>query len=593
MSGGLLNPEFGAPGVNVREMRLGVAGASAKRGCLPIVVGVTGHRDLRVGDVPALESAVADAFGTLLAAYRHTPLLLVSALAAGADQLAARVARANGIPIVAPMPLERAEYERDFNVEERDEFSALLRTARCAFFVGYAPGNDARSVANDERARAIQYARLGAYVACNSQILLALWNGRETDHVGGTAQVVAYRRRGVALGFDPPPRPLDRPEFGPVWHIVTPRASDATAPAAPFTRTILWPLPAPATGAPPASGDPSNAAVTELILRRIDRFNEDALRGEAPERAIEAPAIVATAEELARRYRTATVRTLSALYATAFAAASLFVFYAHHPSHATALIELDLALTVVALAVFAFARRRELQNLYQDYRAVAEGLRVQSAWQAANVRETVADHYLRQYRGELDWIRNVIRVCRLIDEAAVVRDSVSPEDGRDAVRGVAAGWIAGQLTYFEERIRTDERTERRLSTITWIAAATGIAATSVLVVCYGVLGHRPEDSWWTAGVVVAALAAVASGLLASYADQRAYMVHVKRYRRIRAMFAQANAALHAILAREPFTASDHADARDVIRELGREALLENAGWVMLHRERPLEFVQGG
>jgi hypothetical protein len=61
-----------------------------------LVIGATGHRDLRDEDVPGLEDAVAAIFDRIRERYPHTPLVLLSALAEGADRLAARVAVSKG-----------------------------------------------------------------------------------------------------------------------------------------------------------------------------------------------------------------------------------------------------------------------------------------------------------------------------------------------------------------------------------------------------------------------------------------------------------------------------------------------------------------
>ena len=82
----------------------------------PLVVGATGHRDLRDQDVPWLEQEIADIIAALKRDYlgsdAETPLILLSALAEGADQLVARVALAQGARLIAPLPMPLEEYRR-------------------------------------------------------------------------------------------------------------------------------------------------------------------------------------------------------------------------------------------------------------------------------------------------------------------------------------------------------------------------------------------------------------------------------------------------------------------------------------------------
>src|SRR5215467_13382687 len=85
---------------------------------LPLVIGVTGHRDLRDRDVPELERQVVDFIVSLRRDYlgrdSETPLIVLSSLAEGADRLVARVAMAHGARLVAPLPMPVEEYRRDF-----------------------------------------------------------------------------------------------------------------------------------------------------------------------------------------------------------------------------------------------------------------------------------------------------------------------------------------------------------------------------------------------------------------------------------------------------------------------------------------------
>lgn len=106
------------------------------RPSVPIVLGVTGHRDLRDGDDSALRTAVAAILREFRNAYPHTPIVLLSSLAAGADQLAADVAlevakeagTSDQIVVRAPLPMPAPAYRRSTSFstdEQRDRFDAM------------------------------------------------------------------------------------------------------------------------------------------------------------------------------------------------------------------------------------------------------------------------------------------------------------------------------------------------------------------------------------------------------------------------------------------------------------------------------------
>lgn len=199
---------------------------------LPLVIGATGHRDLRDENLPALEREVREAIKRLKRDYLHddkeTPLIVLSSLAEGADRLIARVAMQLGAKLIAPLPMEPAEYRRDFEAGLKpgaaEEFDRLKGQALAAPVMRFAEGNTPENVREESR-RALQYREVGLFIVRHCHVLIALWNGEEHDPaIGGTAEVVSFKRDGIPLDVARSARAsLDAPEIGPVIHIATPR----------------------------------------------------------------------------------------------------------------------------------------------------------------------------------------------------------------------------------------------------------------------------------------------------------------------------------------------------------------------------------
>src|SRR5262249_20419068 len=83
---------------------------------------------------------------------------------------------------------------------------------------------NAVNVREDSR-RARQYREVGLYIVRHCHVLIALWNGEDSKAVGGTAEVVRFKREGIPLEVTGSAQAtLDAPEIGPVIHIVTPRS---------------------------------------------------------------------------------------------------------------------------------------------------------------------------------------------------------------------------------------------------------------------------------------------------------------------------------------------------------------------------------
>ena len=79
------------------------------QGKIPIVVGVTGHRDIRDEDRDALYEAVYRELSALCAKCPHSQIVMLNSLAEGADQLCAEAATALDIPLIAVLPMPQEE----------------------------------------------------------------------------------------------------------------------------------------------------------------------------------------------------------------------------------------------------------------------------------------------------------------------------------------------------------------------------------------------------------------------------------------------------------------------------------------------------
>jgi len=185
---------------------------------LPLVFGVSGHRDLVARSIPTLRKQLSRVFSSFRAAYPHTPFQLLTPLAEGADRLAAEVALASGIDLIVPLPMEQAEYERDFiTAKSLAEFRALLARAKSRWEIPMAAKAGTRN-------RTRQYAKVGELIARDSHVLILLWDGEENRKIGGTAWVRMRRDHWVRKKGN---SGSDRKGFayGPTIQVVTPRVS--------------------------------------------------------------------------------------------------------------------------------------------------------------------------------------------------------------------------------------------------------------------------------------------------------------------------------------------------------------------------------
>jgi hypothetical protein len=554
------------------------------QGRLPLIVGVTGHRDVRQEDRARLEAEVDTIFVRLARDFPHTPLVVLSALAEGADRLVAWVGLQHGATLIAPIPMPVDEYLHDFSdAQSLDEFDSLRARADALFVIPFTDPDSAASLTGTPRDR--RYAAAGAYLAVNSDVLIALWDGERLGRLGGTACIVEYKLRGVPEPYGPRPSPLDAVESGPVYHIVTPRRKDDVTPSRAFSLDVLY----------PQSWSKRDEAQEfyQRIYHRIDRFNRDWLRlppGAVPQAEDTSPAaeLHAIADTLAIHYQRKAYRALLAIFWIVGLSVVAFEVYAHlHGS------PWYLALEVLGFSastmIFLYARRADYEERYQDYRALAEGLRVMHHWRVAGITDSVADYYLRKQKSELDWIRDSIRSCRVLGDAETARQ---PEHRSlaDRLQAVYEDWIVSQGRWFTRIAAKEQRKARRFN---YAASGTFIGglAVALFVAAYLLLGHGTlAEAVQDRFVIAIALSAVIAGLLHNYSEKRAWSAHAKQYRRMQLVFTQAAVNVEPLI--EQSSERNLLCVRQILRDLGREALIENGDWLLLHRERPID-VPGG
>lgn len=561
----------------------------------PLIIGVTGHRDLLSAHNPKLEEKV----GEILAELRNlfgsaTPFILLSPLAEGADRLVARVAIQMGAKLIVPFPMPRELYEKDFQTQESlDEFHGLLAGASDSFVMPMCSPYE--QIAEVGEARDRQYQEVGKYIARQSQILIALWDGVLSENVGGTAKVVRFQLEGVDTGdsFQPP-------ELFPVYHIVTPRISNPSPNGKPFQLIKKY----------PNGFADQTAAQTyyEQIFRNLRDFNNSIREGgksliraateskrellstfdEAGLTTVERLQLdrYSMSDALARFFQRRMLRMHTALHWLVFMIFVGWILFAHLPGSPPWLLGVSLA--VLGLSVLLYRRQRagRLDIKSQDYRAVAEGSRVRFFWHLAVITESVADNYLGQQRTELDWIRNGLRGWSIGIPSQP--ESRLPTSAR--VDDLKKLWVADQIKYFHRAAKRNqhslERVERSVHRCIWLIVIVALAVLiTIAVIPFFPHSRIAQDTEWTRWPVIVIDCLLGAAALIHHAgNQRAYAQHTKQFRRMEAVFQRAHALIE-----QKLKASDIEGAQECLVKLGREALSENGSWVLLHRERPMEL----
>ena len=144
-----------------------------------------------IPDDPLLTEAVRAALDRVQVMRPPTPttrvsLIAISSLADGADRLVAEQVINKGGGLEALLPMPERSYIADFSPASTHEFRTLLSQAAKRTYACPAP--------KDDEDRTTSYQEAAHAVVDRCDVLLALWDGQETERRGGTAETVAYAR---------------------------------------------------------------------------------------------------------------------------------------------------------------------------------------------------------------------------------------------------------------------------------------------------------------------------------------------------------------------------------------------------------------
>ena len=553
-----------------------------------LVVGVTGHRKLREAEIPALQAQVRDFLVELQRRYPGLPVVLLSSLAEGGDQLAAQVALDLDLRVIAPLPLPVELYRHDFDDASRAVLDRQLQQVE-TLVLPLRHDSHHEAIAQPGLARDQQYAQAGIFVSSHCHILLALWDGRDSEKLGGTAQVVRFhlqgsvpgqidRRRRVALAR------LGLDEETLVYHLQANREHDTEGVSVPGRwltadeDIVAHDLLPPAFDVMFQHQAEFNADVRKYSPAILEQFVLESAHDPDPAPCPIESLFVAT-DWMARTYQRRVGHVLRIVYLLAAAMGFAFFTYTHISAHSV-VINLFLVFFLAGMGVVMLARRREWQRKHLDYRALAEGLRVQSYWRRAGIVDLNSpafahDSFLQKQDVELGWIRNVMR------GASLDGLRMPAQAGPSQVEAVIRDWIGtpdsgGQLRYFSTTSARRARQHHRAEMLGLACLWAGIAISVLLAIFARRLGtHEQHLLVSTMGIL-----SVAAAVHEAYAYKKADKELIKQYRFMQRIFGAARRRLTGC--------NDLAEKRQVLRTLGEAALAEHAEWTLMHRERRLE-----
>jgi hypothetical protein len=568
---------------------------------IPFLIGVVGHRDLVAEEIPLIRAAVARVLERLREDNPDVPLRLLCSMAAGADLLVADVAAAIGIEIVALLPYARALCRKDLESEtERRNFDRLCDASDV---VELSLPDDANvpDVEPSSETRDRQLQRAGALIARYSGLMIAVWNGLDTDYRAGTARAIEFRRRGVIPSGDVRVFPRDA--------LLSPQSDDLNF----EVRCSRLSRPSPAgvtvlgfTGSQ-VSGGEEIPGTLRTTFGRMAEFNRDVdsfsgqIAGEGRRLSQPSPTpipgtlqyldrLFTAADWLGSYHRRCFTLALRARYLLWALMAFLLIAFKKDSVGKAAIAEIIGVLLVflsgTLLAIWA--HRRAWHRKYLDYRALAEALRVDFYWELAGVRkefdgEFAHESFLQKQDVELQWIRNAMRAVSL---------QLAIHPSGSIIEGFAftyAHWIGddssggGQMSYYRQRlhrlahaVHVSERIDRMLlfgGLVLALAFALDVALRTASIELLP-FHLRGEMLWGLA------LVPVYAAIFEIYLNEKADRALIRQYHYMYDLFRLAADELRAAKTNEL--------KLEILRSLGHACLAEHAQWILAHRDKRIQ-----
>ena len=562
---------------------------------IPLLVGVVGHRDLVPHELPAIRAAAAQLLHTLKEAQADVRINLLSAQAEGADLVVADVAQELGIGIIALLPFDeaycraelsndaaRAIFDRTMAGAEKLELSQMTGAADCA---------------QSGESRDRQFERAGDLIAQHCSLLIAIWDGLETEHRAGTARTIEQRRgakSSLALSAD----------NDLLYEIRCSRLRSNAKHTGVHVIGFVTGETRPGgiqLGIPP---------VLKTQLARTAEFNRDVsdYRGRVAtqDRGLSAGGeyaassalgyldrLFSSADRLAVHFGRCFRRALVIRFSLWALMAYLLLAFKHNPDGVRGFLTITAVLLAFALSwlLAYWARHRSWDRRYLDYRALAEGLRVDFYWELSGVRAQFDDAFahegfLQKQDAQIEWMRAAMRAVNL--HCALLPRTAVP----DGVERVLSVWVgdpdpasgSGQRHYYRQRTVA---LERRLAIAEHVSRAmllTGLALAvslgiDVALRLFGdlpVLASLPRNMLLTALALLTAYTAIFEIYLAERADRSL----VRQYRHMDSLFSNA--------AQQLGSARNTVDKLAILRALGHACLAEHAQWILAHREKRVD-----
>lgn len=538
---------------------------------VPIVIGVTGHRDIFCGtgnysedreEIKAQVKAGIEDIKSLCD--ENTPVIMLNALAQGADMLCAEVAFECGIPVYAVLPCEKEKYLLSFDdcgcernsEEDKKRFYALLD--KCTKVI-ISPDQERLSKtvkeSNFDSTESYYYRQLGIYIAEYSHFLFALWDGIESSNQYGcgAAEVVKCALTHDYLDSEHVPVPGTINDTSVIWIRCRRKKSgcksakdDSCSDEIKKVYRIrdIDNFSIDDGGNFPYLDSSSCPECMIQIIKKTVRYNaevvftngkiDDYLWGDGRGKSVEIKDDNLNslrnqyfkADLLATKYRDSYKRRMLLVAILSVCVAFSFLIYDDCSIPWMIYFCFGCLLVAIIITIVCGARYKDYHKKYIQYRALAEILRTQFYICACGTKAFICDEFSWAQKCDMVWIEKTVRTLFVLHD---FKNSLDKNI-------IKENWIVGQYNYHKSQLNAEKRNSHKHQAKICQQATSALFVVSIILYLtillfevlssFGVLDFWKGSffnietiSWRNVGAVSVGLSAVATLFFSSYFDK--------------------------------------------------------------------------
>lgn len=585
---------------------------------IPIIVGVTGHRNIVEEDKPAIKAQVVESLKEIQNLCKSkkkgeddTPVIMLNAFAQGADMLCAEAAFELGIDVYAVLPCEKEKYLNSFDNEaDKAKLYGYLSKTKRRFIAPDIEKNKSwikRTINIDDDS--YEYRQLGIYMAEHSHILIALWDGKppKAEYGCGTVEVIQFSLEHKFLDKDKLFKPGTINDSAVVW--IKARRQGDGAEADVHKRWLISNL----------DGSEGESYDNYLVFDEPPAFLKDIIsktvayngkKVDIPEGAVKLWKDVDELDGYRKNLRQQYAKADELSFAKNQTKYNLFIlllaiigtvvagtFLIYDDASLPFMIFPCTAAIVLLLWLIVYGNKRAYHKNYIEYRALAEALRIQFYMSMClaekPVESNVCDLYAWSQKVDMAWIDKAIQALGVISDCEKLKTDTSK---------VIDVWIGnnekptGQLRYHNRKKaqnRNQAKKYARLSKLFTVATVCVYFLIFILEMVACVLKACDVNWFWegnvfahitwrNAAVIVLGTVTAGSLLASSYWGKLSYDRKVDDNEKMSKFYASAFERWNEVK-------NHSAEIERFVKEIAREEIVENSIWCSYVNENGLEI----